>query len=539
MRSQTGKFITAIGLGILGLSFTAQNSHAAEYVVKLKNYKSLESSFTSSLTGMGAKIVDQHEIGSLIKIETGDRSIKSEAQLFLDLKQHSDIEYIVPNIKFHAIDLPNDPKLSEQWSVEKVKASGAWDINKGSHEVVVAVIDTGIDWKHEDLKAQMWENTDEIPGNNQDDDNNGFVDDVRGWDFHGNDNDPMDETSSRNPGHGTHCAGIVGAAGDNSTGISGMIQQVTMMPVRFLGADGSGDLMAGAKAIDYAVENGAHIISASWGAAVPESAVTPIIEAITRAKEKGVIFVAAAANDGKNNDTRAVFPANAAVENVISVAASGPSDEKPSWSNFGKAKVHLASPGLDIFSTLPGNKYGKLSGTSMATPLVAGLVALMKAEADANGLSLDGQQMRSILQTTGAKVAIETACDCRVDSEKAVAAIRDQNLTVVPAAASIAKDATLNFSGFGGEGPYTFTSSNPDVASITEAGVLTAKAEGNTQITIKDAAGSTAVSKNIYVGFTQGGGAECPLGDPLTCQLMCLIDPTQPWCENGGGLPGL
>jgi thermitase len=525
--------LTCLNLAVIGLSISlaAGSASATEYVIKLRDFDSLYQKSTHILNSMNIKVTDSHPQGGIIKIETNPLNQKSEAQILSDIRALAEVEYVVPNVKFHAFDMPNDPQISQQWSVEKVNAVGAWQTTKGSDEVVVAVIDTGIDWQHEDLKSQIWINKGEVAGNGKDDDGNGFVDDVVGWDFHGNDNDPMDETSSRNPGHGTHCAGIVGATGNNSVGISGMSQVVTLMPVRFLGADGSGDLMAGAKAIDYAVNNGAHIISASWGAAVSESAVGPIIEAIQRAKEKNVIFVAAAANDGKNNDTRGVFPANANVDNVISVAASGPSDEKPNWSNFGKAKVHVASPGLDIFSTLPKDTYGKLSGTSMATPLVAGLVGLMKAQADAQGLTLTPAQARSILQTTGAKVAIETACDCRVDSAQAVNAVRDLALTVVPAAATIAKEATLNFSGFGGTGPYTFVSANPNIATITPEGTLTAIEEGVTQITMTDASGNEAVSKNIYVGLTAGGGNECPYQDPLTCLLMCVINPKEPWCE--------
>src|SRR5690606_15653783 len=145
-----------------------------------------------------------------------------------------------------------------------------------------------------------------------------------------------------------------------------------------------------------AIEKGAHVISASWGATIPRSQAQPLIEAIKRATDKGIIFVAAAANDGKNNDKTDVFPANAGFDNMISVAASGASDAKPSWSNYGKSSVHVAAPGENIMSTLPADKYGNLSGTSMATPLVAGLVALLKSQ----DMSLTGSQVRALLQTT-------------------------------------------------------------------------------------------------------------------------------------------
>ncbi|MEZ4743716.1 MAG: S8 family peptidase [Bdellovibrionota bacterium] len=527
----------SLATGLTALLGLATSSFAAEYVVKLKAEKSV-SSFAGEMKNLdGIKVKDTHATGRLVAIDTGANKENQDVKILQKLSAMPEVEYIVPNIKLHMFDTPNDPKFSEQWALTKVNAPQAWDTNVGSRNVVVAVIDTGIDWHHADLSDNIWTNPGEIPGNNIDDDNNGFVDDVHGWDFNAGDNDPMDETSQQNPGHGTHCAGIVGGVGNNNTGISGMSQEITIMPVRFLGANGSGDLMAGAKAVDYAVSNGAHIISASWGAAVQESQIKPILEAIERADQAGVIFVAAAANDGKNNDTRAVFPANSKSANVISVAASDPQDGKPSWSNYGKATVHLASPGQDILSTLP-NSYGKLSGTSMATPLVAGLVGLMKAQAMAEGRDLNGAQARSILQTTGAPVNIETACDCRVDANEAVNFIRDNKIAVVPAAATLAAQATKTFTGIGGTEPYKFTSSNPAVATVTESGQLQAVANGETVLTMTDANGSTVQSKKIYVGSTPdnggggGGGEACPFEDPNTCLLMCLMNPELPWCED-------
>ena len=215
----------------------------------------------------------------------------------------------------------------KQWALSKVKAPEAWEYNTGTKETVVAVIDTGVALQHEDLAEQIWTNKNEIPNNGIDDDNNGFIDDIRGWDFNANDNNnPDDETSQRNPGHGTHCAGIIGAVGNNGIGISGLAHNVSIMPIRFLGANGSGDLMGGAKS-DYAIKNKADIISASWGAAVNRAQMKPILEAMQRAKEKGILFIAAVANDGKSNDFREVYPANAGLSNVISVAASDPSDQ--------------------------------------------------------------------------------------------------------------------------------------------------------------------------------------------------------------------
>ena len=204
------------------------------------------------------------------------------------------------------------------------------------------------------------------------------------------------------------------------------------------------------------------VISASWGAAIPRNQATPLLEAIKRADDKGVIFIAAAANDGKNNDNTEVFPANSGLPNTITVAASSSSDSKPSWSNYGKATVHVSSPGEDIMSTLPGNKYGNLSGTSMATPLVAGLVAFLKSQ----DTSLSGAQVRALLQTTGAKVSIETACNCRVDAFSAVDHLLGKKMWLVPAAATIEENATMNLAVMNGKAPFTITSSNPAILQL-------------------------------------------------------------------------
>ncbi|RYZ86088.1 MAG: protease, partial [Proteobacteria bacterium] len=267
----------------------------------------------------------------------------------------------------------------------------------------------------------------------------------------------------------------------------------------------------------------------------------PLLEAIKRADDKGLIFVSAAANDGKNNDTTEVYPANNGFPNSITVSASGPNDEKPSWSNFGTARVHVAAPGLNILSTLPANKYGELSGTSMATPLVSGLVALLKAQDP----SLTGAQIRAILQTTGAKAQIQTACNCRVDALTAVDAVMSKKMTVVPAAASIATGETVTFAVWSGAAPFKFVSSNPAIATVTDAGVLTAASNGAAVITVTDSTGKTASTLDINVGAKPsspnppppddgggGGGGECPIGNPALCEIICGIQPDLPFCQK-------
>lgn len=517
-----------LGLVVVSALSFSSNVEAAKYVVKFKSNSSRFEKSVSSRNFHGLRLVDSHPQGKLILIDLGKNSSKQKADKLVKLLQDPEVQYVVENIQFKAFNLPNDPEISKQWGIAKVRAEQAWKAGVGSKDVVVAVIDTGVDLKHSDLKDNAWINKKEVPGNGTDDDGNGYVDDINGYDFAENDSDPHDETSAQNPGHGTHCAGIVGAVGDNGQGITGISQRVSIMALRFLNSSGSGDLMSAVKAIDYAIENGAQIISASWGASVKAAQAEPITEAISRANDKGVIFVAAAANDGKNNDKFEVYPANTPLPNVVTVAASTDGDSKPSWSNFGRAKVSLSAPGEKIYSTLPLEKYGELSGTSMATPMVSGMIALMLS----HNKDLSPPEAKALLQASGQKVSIETACNCRVDAASVVERVRAGELTVVPQAATLAPQATLQFSAWGGKGPYRYSSSSEDIATVNENGLLTAKAAGEVTVSVTDGKRQMSQSQTIRVVVPDetGGGEECPLGDPALCEMMCVISPDLPWC---------
>jgi thermitase len=506
-------------IGLLAITAFTLPSFAAEYVVKYRNPYSVQG-FASNRS---MQIMDVHNSGQLMKVNIPNAT---RVNGLVNLLTDPNVEYVVPNIRIHMFE-PIESKnktLKPQWAVDKVQAQKAWERagNKGSHNVVVAVIDTGTDAKHQSLAPNV----------------------IAGYDFAGNDADPMDETSSANPGHGTHCAGIVGATGLIEGGTVGMAPNISIMPIRFLDKNGSGDLYNGAKSIDYAIEKKVDVISASWGMTVPagqESQIQPILDAIGRAEAAGIPFVVAAANDGNSNDTVNVQPANAPYSNVIAIAASDLNDKKPSWSNYGRGKVALASPGADIMSTLPNNQYKNLSGTSMATPLVAGLVGLIKSQ----DRSLTPTQIKSLLQATGSKVSIETACDCRVDAFGAIDMVKSQKMFISPFAATLEIGKTQQFEAVYGQGAAEFTSSNPAVATITANGLLTAVAAGETQVTVKDAAGNTSTSYKIYVGQPSsggdgdhggddgngGGGQACPIGDAATCQAYCSIMPSLPWCH--------
>lgn len=301
-----------------------------------------------------------------------------------------------------ADNIPNDPMFNEQWALDNkgqsggtskadIKALQAWEKTKGTNDVVVAVLDTGVRYTHPDLAANMWLRPDNVP--QYKDDELGTFNDERGFNAADNQGDPMDEN-----GHGTHCSGIVGAEGDNSEGIAGINWNVTIMPLKFMGRGGFGTTKDAIEAINYAIDrkrNGVNVrvISASWGSTAYSKALEDVIRA---AGEEGILFVAAAGNNGTSNDKSPHYPSNYDLPNVISVAATDRNDALTSFSNFGAKTVHIAAPGRDILSTWLNDDYREASGTSMATPYVSGVAALIVA----NEPKLSVEQLRAkVLQS--------------------------------------------------------------------------------------------------------------------------------------------
>ncbi len=269
---------------------------------------------------------------------------------------------------------PTIRKLNQLWGMTKIDAPDAWNISTGSRSVVVAVIDTGVDYTDSDLAANIWTNPGEIAGNAADDDGNGFANDVHGYDFANNDSDPMDDN-----GHGTHVAGTIAAVGNNGQGVAGVNWSVSIMPLKFLNSQGTGYLSDAIRAVNYATMErtrygvNVRVMNNSWGGGDFSAAMQSAIQA---ANDAGILFVAAAGNSGLNNDVNPQYPANYTPPNVISVAASDQNDRLASFSNYGATTVDIAAPGVSIYSTIPGNMYAMYSGTSMATPFVSGVAAL-------------------------------------------------------------------------------------------------------------------------------------------------------------------
>lgn len=275
------------------------------------------------------------------------------------------VDLVEPIPLYRLFHTPND-LVARQWNLRKVQAEKAWDISKGDKKVVIALVDDGLDTLHEDIQPLLWHNTKEIPGNKLDDDGNGWTDDYFGWDVADNDNDPSVVVSD-GLNHGTHCAGIIGARTNNGKGIAGLGYQCQIMAIK-TGQKGVPYLTRPYKGVEYAIANKASVISMSWGGGSYSSTYEALF---ALAFKRGIVCVAAA---GNSNDSFLHYPA--AYKNVIAVGSTDSFDRKSSFSCFG-TWVDVMAPGSSIYSCLPGNQYGYMSGTSMACPLVSGLAGLM------------------------------------------------------------------------------------------------------------------------------------------------------------------
>ncbi len=357
---------------------TFTSGDGAEYlpreIIVKRSPSSSQADFTAAVARHGGALVENtgrlsEELG-YVRIILSEETLADE--VISGLQADGVAESAERNYIITLDDTPNDPSAPKNWGLEKIAASKAWDLETGTQNVVVAITDSGIDLEHEDLSKNIWHNNGEIPGNNLDDDGNGFVDDIHGWDFANGDNTPMDDK-----GHGTHCAGIVGAVGNNDLGVAGVNWNVRLMALKFMQADGRGTLWDATQALLYAAQKGVDVVNASWGC---RSCYTEYFNnAVVSLKEAGAMFVASAGNDATNVDNTPYYPAAFGHENVIAVAATTPTDALAGYSNYGVSKVHISAPGSAIHSTLPGNKYGDASGTSMAAPFVTGAAALFKA----------------------------------------------------------------------------------------------------------------------------------------------------------------
>jgi subtilisin family serine protease len=331
----------------------------------------------------------------LVKIPDG----KNQQAFLFSYQNDPEVEYAEPNYVYHASIIPSDQYYNKQWYLDKIRAPLAWDKIRETPNIIIAVIDSGMEIKHPDLYSNIWQNTGEIPGNGIDDDRNGFIDDYNGWDFINNVPDPSpkfeDGFTEAGIMHGTIVAGIIAAASNNGTGISGVTWKVQIMPLKVLDDKGEGRTSEVIRAIDYAINNHANIINFSF---VGLDYSRGLYEAVKRAHDAGLIMVAAAGNEqsegeGYNLDETPMYPAcdDGSDNMVVGVAATDAVDQKASFSSYGSRCVDITAPGVSFFSTevfAPtqkiGNRYfdqyfgGYWSGTSMATPVVSGVLALLE-----------------------------------------------------------------------------------------------------------------------------------------------------------------
>ena len=284
------------------------------------------------------------------------------------LRRNPNVLYAEPDYVVRRGATPNDPSYGSLWGMTNIKAPTAWNTTTGPANLVVGIIDTGIDRNHPDLVDNIWVNPGEA-ANGLDDDGNGYVDDLYGWDFAYGDNNPSDVD-----GHGTHTAGTVGARGNNGVGVAGVNWQVKLVALKFLDDTGSGYTSNAILAMQYANRMGIKITNNSWGGGGFSQG---LYDAINASKANNHLFVAAAGNSNVNNDTTPSYPASYNLDNVISVASITSTDARSSFSNYGKTSVDIGAPGSSILSTTPGNTYSSYSGTSMATPHVAGAAAMI------------------------------------------------------------------------------------------------------------------------------------------------------------------
>lgn len=379
----------------LGVSlFTqAQEVVPGEYVVLLKSNVQ-ESNLLKKLE------VESHQIGDLeIRLIRFPNANSNSRQVFLQqLMVLPEVELVEPNYVYNleAEQSPpsseeliaNDPDLIKQWGLQNIGQPDGWGrpgrvgidsgvvkgwaIQKGSRNIIVATIDSGVNYNHPDFQENIWINTAEQLGKaGVDDDNNGYVDDIHGYDFVNSDGDPMDDH-----GHGTHVASIIGSRGNNQLGMAGVNWEVSLMPIKFASKEGKGTLDLGIRSILYATKMGARIVNNSWGGKGYSEILTRVVE---EANQKNILFIAAAGNSGWDNSDSPIYPASLKNENVISVAAFDQQGQLWTGSCYGSTTVHIGAPGVEVWG-LWFDKYRPMTGTSMAAPHISGVAALILAQ---------------------------------------------------------------------------------------------------------------------------------------------------------------
>jgi subtilisin family serine protease/subtilisin-like proprotein convertase family protein len=486
----------------------------------------------------GTTIVQKYDfVPGLYKVQLSSRVSVSDAIQGYDYDYR--VEFAETDYYLTTSSVPNDPQYSQQWGLSNssngINAQDAWNVTTGSRRTIVAVMDTGADYDHQDLYKNIWINQAEIPASRRknlidvdgdgvitfadlndprnqgkgkitdvngdgridaadilapmqkdangndtgyggwadgiSEDHSGYVDDLVGWNFIANNNKPLDDN-----GHGTHVSGIIGAQGNNGVGVSGVDWSVSLMECKFMDSTGHGSISTYISALNYAIAHGAKITNNSWAG----GGTTALLDALNSARNQGVIIVAAAGNYGMNSDSSPIYPADYNLDNIVSVAATDSSGNLASWSNYGATSVDLAAPGVDIFSTLPNNSYGLDSGTSMAAPFVTGVVALVWTK---NPTWSYSQVIKQVLGSVDTSTALhgKTVTGGRLDAARALGAINTSTDRTAPSVVSATATGSVNNSL--NKVVLTFSESI-DPNSVTTGSVTLTDPSGKT-ITIK------------------------------------------------------
>ena len=460
-------------------------------------------------------------------------------QVIADFASDPDVERVEPNYEITTFVVPNDPRFQELWGMHNIGQTGgindadidapeAWDIKTGSESVLVAVIDTGVDYNHEDLIGNIWTNPGEIAGNGIDDDGNGFIDDIHGYDFANNDGDPRDDN-----GHGTHCAGTISGVGNNGIGITGVSWNARIMAVKFLNSSGSGSVSNAVKAVMYASSMGVKVMSNSWGGGGYSQA---LLDAINDANNAGALFVAAAGNNGRNTDVTPTYPQGYDVPNVLSVAATDNRDNKASFSNYGALSVDLGAPGVSILSSVPtgtcrlcdSTGYRLLNGTSMATPHVSGAAALLLSVDP----SLPPDELKSILMASvdpiaalngitvsGGRLNVNAALNSVANAPFRLAVSPDSP-TVVSGQSTETTVTVTSLRDFSLPVNLTFESTDTGITGSFSESAVTPPMNGEVQTTLTISTTNTTPSGSYKVTIVGSNEA----GESYSAQAILVVD---------------
>ena len=331
-----------------------------------------ERAMNLSQQGKAAKVKD---LSSLTPEKRAEMTAKGREMRIRNaiakLKASGLVEYAEPDYILELHATPNDPLYSELWGMSSINAPAAWDVRTDSSPILVGIVDSGVNYKHNDLKNNVWANPGEIANNGIDDDNNGYIDDIYGIDLVNGDSDPNDDNS-----HGSHVAGTIGAQGNNNLGVAGVAWTARMIAAKSFDNSGRGKTSNSILAIDYLLKRGVKVINNSWSGRIYSQALADVV---AEARQQGVIMVCAAGNSGSNIDISPTYPASLPYDNVVTVGAIASNGSVSSFSSFGM-KTNIFAPGTAVLSTVEGQLYDSYDGTSMATPHVAGALALVWAQ---------------------------------------------------------------------------------------------------------------------------------------------------------------